>query len=74
MALPYFAIRLIITSKEKYILMLKAIALSSAVLALFAFFESLTGRNLLALGRSLGTPEIRMNFFHRAREVRKLGF
>ncbi|MFX0203699.1 MAG: hypothetical protein ACFFCW_46975 [Candidatus Hodarchaeota archaeon] len=67
MALPYFAVRLIITTKEQYITLLKAIAWSSGVLALFAFYESLTGHNLLALGRSLETPEIRMRFFHRAK-------
>ncbi len=67
MALPYFAVRLIITDKDKYILLLKTIAWSAGILALFAFYESVTGRNLLALGRSLGTPEIRMNYFHRAK-------
>lgn len=67
MALPYFAVRLIITDKDKYILLLKAIAWSAGILAIFAFYESVTGRNLLALGRHLETPEVRMNYFHRAK-------
>ncbi len=66
MALPYFAVRLIITSKEQYILLLKAIAWSAGILALFAFFESVTGNNLLKLGRPLSVPEIRLNLLRRA--------
>jgi hypothetical protein len=66
MALPYFAVRLIIIDREKYISLLKVIAFSAAALALFAFYESLTGRNLLDLGRHLGVLGVRMNFFHRA--------
>ncbi|MFC1738364.1 O-antigen ligase family protein [Planctomycetota bacterium] len=66
MALPYFAVRLIITTKERYITLLKAIAWSAGILALFAFYESLTGHNLLAFG-SRETSEIRMRFFYRAR-------
>jgi len=66
MALPYFAVRLIITSKNQYISLLKAIAWAAGILATFAFYESLTGHNLLALGRNLGIPDIRMTFFHRA--------
>jgi len=66
MALPYFAVRIIITSKQQYITLLKAIAWSAGILAIFAGFESLTGRNLLDLGRNIGTPQIRLNFFYRA--------
>ncbi len=66
MALPYFAVRLIITSKQQYIALLKAIAWSAGVLAVFAIYESLTGQNLLDLGRNMGTPQIRMEVFHRA--------
>lgn len=66
MALPYFAVRLIITTKEQYISLLKAIAWSAAGLAAFAFFESLTGHNLLALGRTLRS-EKRLDLFFRAR-------
>jgi len=66
MALPYFAVRLIITTKEHYISLLKAIAWSAAVLAVLACYESLTGHNLVQFGRYLPAPEIRMNFFYRA--------
>jgi len=66
MALPYFAVRLIITSKQQYIALLKAIAWSAGILAVFACYELLTGHNLLALGRNLTVPEIRLNLFHRA--------
>lgn len=66
MALPYFAVRLIMTDKDKYITLLKAIVWAAGILAMFACYESLTGHNLLALGRNLGIPDIRMTFFHRA--------
>jgi hypothetical protein len=66
MSLPYFAVRLIITTKWQYISLLKWIAWTSAVLAIFAFYEWFTGRNLLSLGRILSQPEIRMNIFYRA--------
>ena len=66
MSLPYFAVRLIITTKGQYISLLKAIAWSVAVLAIFACYESLTGHNLLGFGRTLPQFETRMFFFHRA--------
>jgi hypothetical protein len=66
MALPYFAVRLIITTKEHYILLLKAIAWSVGVLAVLACYESLTGNNLVQFERPLSVPEIRANFFYRA--------
>lgn len=67
MALPYFAVRLIITSKKQYISLLKAIACASSVLTVLAVYESLTGHNLVKFGRSLSSPEIRLNLFYRAR-------
>jgi hypothetical protein len=66
MALPYFAVRLIIRSKEDYISLLKAFAWTAAGLSLVAMYESLTGENLLRLGRTLGESEVRLKFFHRA--------
>jgi len=66
MALPYFAVRLIMTSKEQYISLLKAIVWAAAALAIVAFFESITGHNLVKFGRPLRVPDIRLNFFHRA--------
>lgn len=66
MALPYFTVRLIITTKEQYISLLKAIAWAVGILAVFSCYESLTGHNLLALGRNLDIAKIRMKIFHRA--------
>ncbi len=66
MALPYFAVRLIITTREQYISLLKAIACAAAGLSALAFYETLTGHNLLSLCRNLSVPQIRLNFFHRA--------
>lgn len=66
MALPYFAVRLIITKKEHFIRLLKVMVWSVAFLALFGFYESLTGHYLLALGRDLGPHGQRLNYFYRA--------
>jgi len=66
MALPYFAVRLILRNKQEYMMLLKAVGWSAALLAVFGIVESLTGNNLLKLGRSLPVPEIRLVYFHRA--------
>jgi len=66
MALPYFVVRLVVRRKEDYITLLKAIAWGAAALSLVAFYECLTGQNLLKLGRPLPIPEIRLKVFHRA--------
>lgn len=66
MGLPYFAVRLIIRTKEDYILLLKAITWSVGALVVFACYESLTGNNLLKMGRDMPTPELRLNLFYRA--------
>lgn len=66
MALPYFAVRLIVKSKEQYICLLKAIAWAAAILGIAGFYECLTGHNLLKFGRFLGVPETRWVYFHRA--------
>lgn len=50
-ALPYFAVRIIITNKEQYLLFLKWVLWLCAPLAILAFFECLTAHNLLAFGR-----------------------
>jgi len=44
-ALPYFAIRIIITNKDQYLTMLKAILVVSAPLAIIGFYQCLTGHN-----------------------------
>jgi len=66
MALPYFAVRLIVRSKDDYIVLLKVLAWTAAALSVVAVYESLTGYNLLRLGRALGESEVRLKFFHRA--------
>jgi len=50
-ALPYFAIRLIVNDKKKYIIFLKGLAIACALLLIPAAFESFTGHNLLDFGR-----------------------
>lgn len=45
MLLPYFAVRAIITNKERYILLLKATIYIIAPIAIFCLYESLTGNN-----------------------------
>ena len=47
MVLPYFAVRLIITNKDRYLILLKGILFSVAPLAIFGFYQCLTGRNLI---------------------------
>jgi len=46
MALPYFAVRLIITNKQRYILFLKGVLCIAGILAIPAFYESVTRHNL----------------------------
>lgn len=67
MALPYFAVRLIIRSKKEFITLLKIMAVSAAVLATFSIFESLTGYNLVEFGRNFGISDKRLEYFYRAR-------
>jgi hypothetical protein len=47
MVLPYFAVRLIITNKDRYLILLKGVLFSVAPLAIFGFYQCLTGRNLI---------------------------
>jgi hypothetical protein len=47
MVLPYFAVRLIITNKDRYLILLKGILFSVAPLAIFGFYQCLTGHNPL---------------------------
>jgi len=66
MALPYFAVRLILKNRDEYVSLLKVIAWSAGILGIFGFYESLTGRNLLLFGRVVGPSEIRLTYFYRA--------
>jgi hypothetical protein len=74
MALPYLAVRLIITTREQYISLLKAIAWSVGVLVVFACYESLTGNNLLAMGRSLTSEKRELFFRARATFIHSIYF
>jgi len=64
-ALPYFAVRLIITNRQKCLFFLKSVLFFAAILAIPAFYESLTGHNVLAFGR-LHEAEQRMGFYRAA--------
>lgn len=63
MALPYFAVRLIVRKREDYISLLKIIAWSTAILAVFAIYESLTECNLLGFGRTLNVQDKRLGLW-----------
>ena len=45
LVLPYFAIRIIVTNKRKYLILLKSILMISAPLALFGLYQCTTGNN-----------------------------
>ena len=66
MALPYLAVRLIVRTKEDYISLIKAVAWATAALSIVAFYESLTGVNLLNFGHDVSGSEVRLRYFHRA--------
>jgi len=70
MVLPYFAVRMIITRKEHYFTLLKAVLLIAAPLALVGFYESLTGHNPVGFLRKyfawnpgLSQPNVRSGFY-----------
>ena len=47
MALPYFAVRMIVTSRKEYLTLLKSVLIIAAPLALVGFYQCLTGNNLV---------------------------
>ncbi len=47
MVLPYFAVRMIVTSKKDYLLLLKSILVIAAPLAIIGFYQCITGNNPL---------------------------
>ncbi len=61
-ALPYFAVRTIITEKQQYVLFLKAILWIIALLAIVACYESITGHNPLDFGRNIKHADPRWGF------------
>jgi hypothetical protein len=68
MVLPYFAVRLIITNKDGYLILLKGILFLAAPLAIIAFYQSATGRNLLDFipGQRYSEPPMRFGFYRAA--------
>lgn len=68
MLLPYFAVRLIITNKDQYLIFLKGILFSAVPLAIFGFYQCLTGRNPLGFIPGQFNFESRMRLgFYRAK-------
>lgn len=49
--LPYLAVRLIVKDREDLLRIVKGMVIAAALLAPFALWESVTGRNLLSFGR-----------------------
>ncbi len=47
MVLPYFAVRMIVTSRKEYLTLLKSILIIAAPLAVVGFYQCLTGNNPL---------------------------
>jgi hypothetical protein len=45
MVLPYFAVRMIITTKEQYLMLLKSILVIAMPLAIIGFYQCITGNN-----------------------------
>ncbi|MCK4789836.1 MAG: O-antigen ligase family protein [Desulfobacteraceae bacterium] len=68
--LPYFAVRMIITTKERYLVLLKGILVIAAPLAIVGFYQCLTGNNpvgfLKQYGAWITSPDVpwsRAGFF-----------
>jgi len=68
MVLPYFAVRLIVINKDRYLISLRGILFSVAPLAIFGFYQCLTSRNLLNFmpGQSYSEPPTRLGFYRAA--------
>ncbi len=54
MALPYFAVRLIVTDRQKYITLLKSILVIAAPLAIVGFYQCTTGENPVGFLKKYG--------------------
>ena len=63
-AMPYFAVRIILNSKERYLLFLRYTLMLSALLVFPALYQMTRGVNLLDLGRH--KPQMFRNNFYRA--------
>lgn len=68
MVLPYFAIRLIVKSKEQYLILLKGVLLCSAPLAILGLYQCLTGNNIFSFipGHVYALKNIPRHGFYRA--------
>jgi len=57
MVLPYFAVRLIVTDRQKYLTLLKSILVIAAPLAIVGFYQCMTGDNPVGFFRNYGAWE-----------------
>lgn len=58
--LPYLAVRLTVKNRDDLLLVVKGMVIAAALLGPLALYESVTGRNLMALGRTLGYSDKRL--------------
>jgi hypothetical protein len=70
MVLPYFAVRLIVRSKQQYLVLLKGVLIVAVPLAIIGFYQCLTGKNPLGFLKEYGAwgadtyvPAARGGFF-----------
>jgi len=70
MVLPYFVVRMIVTKKEDYLLLLKGILVIAAPISLIGLYQCLTGHNpagfmkqYAAWGSQRYVPEYRLGFY-----------
>ena len=59
MALPYFAVRLIVIDREKYLTLLKSILVIAVPLAIVGFYQCMTGDNPVGFFRNYGAWDTR---------------
>jgi hypothetical protein len=57
MVLPYFAVRLIVIDREKYLTLLKSVFVIAAPLAIVGFYQCVTGNNPVGFFRNYGAWE-----------------
>ena len=58
MVLPYFAVRMIVTSRKEYLTLLKSILIIAAPLAITGFYQSVTGHNPVGFLRKYHTWKV----------------
>jgi len=62
MVLPYFAVRLIVTGRQKYLTLLKSILVIAAPLAIVGFYQCTTGDNPVGFFRRYGAWETPIDY------------